>query len=443
MTTSESQRLAQSTGVTKALYERALKVMPGGNTRTTVFQDPYPKYAIRGEGYRIFDAEGVERLDFLNNYTSLIHGHADPDVVEAVTAQLHDGSCFGFPTPREIELAEIIADRIPSVEQIRFTNSGSEAVMSAVQAARAHTGRSKIAKFEGSYHGNYDFASVSTALAEKHRLPNGAAHVPYSLGTPQGVLDNVLVLPYNNTAAATEAIERNHSDLAAVLVDPMPWRMGLIPGEAAFLSQLRELTTRYGIVLIFDEVITLRAGYRGLQGVIDITPDLTTMGKIIGGGFPVGAVGGAEDIMQVFDPRGGSPKVPHSGTFSANPVTMQAGITTLNKMTVEQFDRLESLATDLKNRVTRVLADANVDGKVIGVGSIFGIHLHNDELVDYWSWLGDKTVQRKRSALYNALLEHGIVVTTALTGCVSTPMDEQQIHEFEARFARALDQAIQ
>ncbi len=240
-----------------ALHQRAVQVLPGGNTRTTVHLDPYPPYAESGRGAIVTDAEGQERLDFLNNYTSLMHGHADPEIIAAVTAQLENGTAFSMPTESEIGLAELICERVPSVEQIRFTNSGTEAVMMAIQAARAFTGRPMIAKFEGSYHGTYDFAGVSTVIPRDAWSDSEPLAIPYAAGTPQGVLDNVRVLRFNDLEMAQRVIERDGAQLAAVLVDPMPWRMGLIAGTHEFLNGLRELTTAHGIVLIFDEVISL------------------------------------------------------------------------------------------------------------------------------------------------------------------------------------------
>ncbi|MEZ4571712.1 MAG: aminotransferase class III-fold pyridoxal phosphate-dependent enzyme [Thermomicrobiales bacterium] len=312
--TKQSRDRYRSSGSrSSTLHQRAVSVLPGGNTRTTVHLDPYPPYAASGRGAVVVDAEGDERLDFLNNYTSLMHGHADPDIIAAVTKQLQNGTAFSMPTESEIGLAEIIAERIPSVDQVRFTNSGTEAVMMAIQAARAFTDRPMIAKFEGSYHGTYDFAGVSTIMPRDAWTDDEPPAIPYAAGTPQGVLENVRVLRFNDLEMAERVIDRDGDRLAAVLVDPMPWRMGLIPGSEEFLKGLRELTEAHGIVLIFDEVISLRASWSGTQGLIGVTPDLTTMAKIIGGGFPVGAVGGRADIMAVFDPRQGKAKCRTAG----------------------------------------------------------------------------------------------------------------------------------
>src|SRR5690606_2519397 len=246
-TTRNRYRSSQSRSA--LLHERAARVLPGGNTRTTVHLDPYPPYAMAGRGAIVIDAEGEERIDFLNNYTSLMHGHADPDINDAVIEQLSSGTAFSMPTESEVRLAEIIVERIPSVEQVRFTNSGTEAVMMAIHAARAYTGRPAIVKFEGSYHGSYDHAAVSTTMPRDAWGAEAPPSVPYAAGTPQGVLDDVVVLRYNDVELAERVIEREAGRLAAILVDPIPWRMGLIAGTREFLGRLRGLADAHGIVL--------------------------------------------------------------------------------------------------------------------------------------------------------------------------------------------------
>ena len=284
----ETRRWAAPGSKSAALFAQAQGVMPGGNTRTTVYMAPYPPYAASGDGCWITDVEGDRRLDCLNNYTALIHGHAHAAIVEAATRRLALGSSFPLPTPEEVELATLLCERLPSAERLRFTNSGSEAVMMAIKGARAWTGRPKIAKFEGAYHGSYDYAEVSLGSSPENWGSLAApASTAYSRGVPPAVLDDVVVLPFNHPELAVARIEREATHLAAVLVDPIPNRVGLIPARRNFLRALREVTAAHGIALIFDEVITFRVGYHGAQGAFGVTPDLTTLGKIIGGGFPV------------------------------------------------------------------------------------------------------------------------------------------------------------
>ena len=337
--------------VSRELYGRASAVMPGGNTRHSVALAPYPIYARSGRGCRITDVEGEERVDFLNNYTSLILGHANPGVTAAVQRRIALGTAFTMPTPEEVELAELIAERVEYVDQIRFCNSGSEAVMMAVKAARAFTGKHKIAKFEGAYHGIYDYVAVSEAPTPDAW---GEADAPASItepGTPPSVATDVVVLPWNRPDVCRELITRHKRDLAALIVDPMPLGIGMIGPVPGFLAMLREETARHGVVLIADEVLNFRLSYRGAFHESGITPDIGSFGKIIGGGLPTGAVGGSRQLMSVFD-HTGSLKVHHGGTFNANPVTVTAGLETMRQMTPDAFDRLNRLGGYVRDRLT-------------------------------------------------------------------------------------------
>src|SRR6202795_1538638 len=317
------------TSRSRALHEDALAVMPGGNSRTTTFFDPYPFYIERGYGAHVVDADGNDRLDFNGNYTSLILGHAPPEVVKAVQEAAALGLSVPGPTEHEIRLAEMLTRRIPSLESVRFTNSGTEATMNAVRLARAFTGRPKIAKFEGAYHGTHDTVLVSVTPDAKagggRRRPKS---VPAAAGIPPAVLKNVVVLPWNDGDACEEIIAREAGSLAALLVDPLLGIGGVIPPAAGFLARLRALTEQHGIVLIFDEVISFRVAWGGAQERFGIRPDLTTLGKIIGGGLPVGAFGGRADIMAAYDPRRGAARISHGGAFKAHPGTIAAGVAT-------------------------------------------------------------------------------------------------------------------
>lgn len=420
------------------LHARAARVMPGGNTRTTLYQHPYPPYAVRGRGAVVADAEGEERLDFINNYTSLIHGHADPEIIAAVMEQLQQGAAFALPTGKEVGLAETLVERIPSVQQVRFTNSGTEAVMLAIKAARAFTGRPKIAKFEGCYHGSSEIAEVSLICPPEYWDAPDPPSIPVSAGTPQSILDTVVVLPFNDIATTERLVERHRDELAAVLIDPLPMRAGLVPAEPAFILRLRELTRAHGIVMILDEVISLRLGWGGAQSLLGIDPDLTTMGKIIGGGFPVGGLGGRAEIMAVFDPSGGSPRAQHGGTFNANPITMAAGQVAMRKLTPAAFGRLDRLGTRLRQGLADTLADARETGQVTGMGSLFHVHLHRRPIRDYRTACETPAEVARRLALFRALTTRGILTSPTLFGCLSTPMGEQEIDAMIDAFAAAL-----
>jgi glutamate-1-semialdehyde 2,1-aminomutase len=423
------------------LFARARGVLPGGNSRTTVYMAPYPPYADSGEGCWVTDVEGDRRLDCLNNYTALVHGHAHPAIVEAATRRLARGASFPMPTPEEIDLAALLCERLPSAERVRFTNSGSEAVMIALKGARAFTGRHKIAKFEGAYHGSYDYAEVSLASTpETWGSLAAPASTPYSKGTPPAVLDDVVVLPFNHTEHAVARIEREAPHLAAVLVDPVPNRVGLVPARVDFLTSLREVTRRHGIVLIFDEVISFRVGYHGAQGALGVTPDVTTLGKIIGGGFPVGAVAGSAEVMSVFDPtRGGPPAAPHGGTFNANPVTMAAGLAAMRLLTPAAFARLDELGARLRASLDDCFRHAGVPGRVAGLGSLFRLHAVDRELTDYRSTRTTPAESERLVRIVRRLMEHGVLMSITGLGCLSTPMGEAELEGLVETFAAVLE----
>jgi glutamate-1-semialdehyde 2,1-aminomutase len=424
--------------LSRQLYERASRVMPGGNTRHSVALAPYPVYALSGRGCRITDVEGEERVDFLNNYTSLILGHAHPQVTEAVQRRAALGSAFTMPTPEEVELAELIAGRVAYVEHIRFCNSGSEAVMLAIKAARAFTGRHKIAKFEGAYHGIYDYAEVSEGPTPDAW---GQADAPASItepGTPESVARDVVILPWNRVEACRKLIEQNKNDLAALLVDPMPLGIGMIAPRPGFLSFLREETARHGIVLIADEVLNFRLDYHGAFHSHGVTPDLATFGKIIGGGFPVGGVGGSRRCMSVFD-HTGALKVHHGGTFNANPVTIVAGLETMRHMKPEAFDHLNHLGEYVRDGLRRLFRDTGRSAQVCGAGSMFLAHFSDDELIDFRSLRGFSRTNPIYGELCHKLLEYGFILSPrGIFGCLSTPMSEAELDGLVEALDRAL-----
>ncbi len=410
------------------LYQRARKVLPGGNSRTSVYLNPYPIYAASGQGSRITDADGVERIDFVNNYTSLIHGHAHPQIVEAVTKQISRGTCFSAPTESEIRLAELIAERLPSVEQTRFANSGTEGVMMAIKAARGYTGRSKIAKCEGAYHGSYDYAEISQGVAPKDWGDEDAPNsIPPSKGTPDGVRDEVVVMPYNDVERAKSILTPQADALAAVLIDPMSNQCGLRPASPEFLGFIRDFTREHGIVLIFDEVISFRLGYHGAQGAFDCQPDLTALGKVIGCGYPVGAVAGSAEVMSVFDPSAGKPPVPHAGTFNANPVTMTAGHTALEMLTPEAYERIDALGERARAGLRDALDAAGVPGMVSGQGSLFRLFLVEKKGAGYRNMMMTAEESELMTQLHRYFLNHGIFMSYYGLGNTSTAHTEEDV----------------
>jgi glutamate-1-semialdehyde 2,1-aminomutase len=419
MTTPEVQassivdRYHQSTPQSQSLYERATRALPGGNTRTTLYMQPYPFYFDYGSGCRVYDVDSNQRLDFINNYTSLILGHAHPQVVAAVQRQVARGMSAAAPTELEVALAEAIKARLASIDLLRFTNSGTEATMLALRAARAYTGREKIAKIIGSYHGSHDYAAADPSAA--------------NAGIPEAVVDSLVMVPFNDSQAAEQIIDRHRHELAALIVEPAMGAGGVIAARPEFLRFLREITERHGIVLIFDEVIAFRLGYHGAQGHYGVAPDLTTLGKIIGGGLPVGAVGGREAIMACFDPRRPG-AIGHGGTFNGNPMTTAAGLATLEQLTPETYARLEDLARDLKDKLVALFTELSVVAQVNQVGSIFNIHFSDTPVTDYAIY--SRSDRERAARLHIAALNHGVALANRGMGCLSTPMTGAEIDVF-------------
>jgi glutamate-1-semialdehyde 2,1-aminomutase len=426
----------------KALHDRARASLPGGNTRTTVYMKPYPIYAARGQGCRVFDVDGVARIDCINNFTSLIHGHAHPALIDAATRQIALGTAFGLPTESEIDLAELLCARLASVDRVRFANSGTEAVMMALKAARAFTGRPKIAKCEGAYHGSYDYAEVSLDPTPAAWGSNAPVSVAYAKGTPANVLADVVTIPFNDIDAAVSLIREHGRDLAGVLVDPMPNRAGLVPADRAYLAALREATHEVGALLIFDEVITFRLGYHGAQGIWDIAPDLTTLGKIIGGGFPVGAIGGRAEVMAVFDPSEGKPALPHGGTFSANPVTMRAGLAAMELLDAAAFARLDAIGERMRASIDAAFRHHGVPGHAVGLGSLLKIHFSDRKIRDYRSAYMTTEETTRQTKFNLALLNRGVLAASYGLMALSTPMTDSDIEEILRAVSDALEEVV-
>jgi len=409
-----------------ARFAEAQHVLAGGNSRLTAYFAPFPFYVERGEGCAIYDLDGNRRLDFYNNATSLILGHCNPQVTAAVMAQATRGSAFANPTGPEIELATLLTSTVPSVQRLRFTNSGTEGVMLAMRAARTYTGKPKIAKIEGGYHGTSDHVSISvtthTGSAEDPQP------VPSSRGITLNTLADVVVLPFNNATAARRILAQHRDELAAVIVEPAMGGVGYIPAESEFLEALREACDGQNTLLIFDEVQTLRMSPGGAQQWFNVLPDLTCMGKIIGGGLPVGAFGGRADIMDAFDATRQSPGIPHGGTFNANPMTMQAGLATMHQLTPEVYDRLNDTGTALRHQLDEMARSYNVPIRVTGVASFFGIQCTEQPVTDYRSAQSQDPVLRQKLFLH--LLNNGIYVGNKVVGNISVPMGREELDSF-------------
>lgn len=426
-----------------ALFNRAAAVMPGANTRHMITFEPYIIYGEEGDGCRLKDVDGSIYIDWVNNFSTQIHGYNFPPIIEAVQKQLSKMTCCILPSEPEVELAELLVERMPGVDQVRFMNSGTEAVMVAIKGARALTGRSKIAKAEGGYHGQYDLVEASFLPTPENWGDEDAPAAPaFARGTPQSLLDQVVVFPFNDTARTLSILERSASDLACVIIDPIPARLGFSAARKEYLEALREFCSRKGIVLIFDEVFCNRASFHGAQGRVGVIPDMTAMGKIIGGGFPIGAVGGRRNVMSVFDNLAGPLKVSHSGTFTANPISMVAGVAAMRHLTPEVFERLERQGDRLRAGLGAKIEELGLDMRANGVASMTSLQFFREPAYSYREFhkkSGTGYLDRMRS-LHRLMLQNGVLMATRGMMIGSTPMTDEDIDETVERTARALQQ---
>jgi glutamate-1-semialdehyde 2,1-aminomutase len=421
------------------LYKQACEVLPGGLSRNTVYRNPFPNYVDYASGCYISDIDGTKRIDFANNMAALIHGHAHPAIVEAVIQQVKKGSASTLASEVELRFAQLMTSRVKSFEKIRFVNSGTEAVMTMIKAARAFTGRPKIAKAEGTYHGTYDFAEVSQTSNPANwgdiDKPNS---VPLAYGTPQGVLDDVVIFPYNDIERTIAILDRHAGQIACVIIDPVPHRVGLVKGTAEFIEAIYNWTRKNGALLVFDEVVTLRVNYGGAQEDYKVSPDITAMGKIIGGGFPVGAIAGRADVLKVLDLRESALKFPHSGTFSANPVTMTAGFKAMELFDRDAVLRLNAFTDKAISQIEEVIDLLDVPVCITGAGSMFRFHLMPVPPTTYREAYQTTEVR----ALINELLDflyfnENMLIINTFTCMFSTAMTQKEIDQLTEGLFRA------
>ncbi|WP_194823329.1 aspartate aminotransferase family protein [Micromonospora sp. S-DT3-3-22] len=431
---------AKRTPGSKEHFARVGRTIPAGATRSLNSWPPYPVYLDRGAGGTVWDVDGNAYRDFLANYTGLPLGYADPDVTAALREQLPHGTSHSFSRTLEAELAELLVARVPSLDRVRFTGSGTEAVMFALRLARAHTGRPLVAKAEGGYHGTTDDVMISVRppadLAGDVRSP---ASVPEMRGIPASRTRETLVVPFNDVTASQEILRAHADRLAALVLEPVLGVGGMIPATAEYLTAMRATCDELGILLVFDEVITLRLAYGGAQQAYGVTPDLTTMGKIIGGGLPIGAYGGRADIMgllepqggtDVYDSRSGGPVLYQGGTFTGNALSVAAGIVTLGKLDVATIDALNRTGDLLRRELTGVFADASVDAVVTGVGSLFNVHIGPRRVEVFRDVRGVDAA--RQHAFFLGLLNHGVIVAPRGMGCVTTCTTGDDVAAFTA-----------
>jgi len=407
----------------EALFAEAQKYIPGGvNSPVRSFKSVggTPPFIARGQGARVWDVDGNEYIDYLGSWGPLVLGHSHPAVVEALKKTAESGTSFGAPVEQEVELAKIICGSLPSVEMVRLVNSGTEACMSAVRLARAFTGRDKVIKFAGCYHGHADGLLVK---AGSGALTYG---IPTSAGVPESYASETLVAEYNDIESVERLFAANPSGIAAIIIEPVAGNMGVVPPADGFLESLRKITQENGALLLFDEVITgFRVGPNGAQGLYGITPDITTMGKIIGGGLPVGAYGGRKDIMEMVAPLGA---MYQAGTLSGNPLAVSAGIATLTELQKPgTYDRLDSLAQRLTAGLTKAFQSVEVPATINRVGSMLTGFLNPGPVA------GLADAENSDTELYgryfHAMQEQGVYIAPSQfeAGFVSTAHTEADI----------------
>ena len=385
----------------KAAFEKAVRVMPGGvNSPVRAFKnvDMNPVFIEKGKGSKVYDIDGNEYIDYVLSWGPLILGHADDAVVEAIKETAEKGTSFGAPNELETKLAELVIERVPSVEVIRMVNSGTEATMSALRLARGYTNRNKIIKFEGCYHGHGD------SLLIKAGSGVATLGLPDSPGVPESIAQNTITVPYNDLESVRAAFEQYGEDIAAVIVEPVAGSMGVVPPKEGFLEGLRAITEQHESLLIFDEVMTgFRVDYHCAQGYFKVTPDLTCLGKVIGGGLPVGAYGGKREIMEQIAPSG---PIYQAGTLSGNPLAMAAGYATLSQLTPETYQEFQRKAKLLEEGLTSAARTYQIPITFNRVGSMIGMFFTDVDVVDYKTAKTSNLEQFK--AYFKTMLQEGI-----------------------------------
>ncbi len=387
------------------LFKESKKFLPGGVDSPVRAYKPYPFFAERAKGSKIIDVDGNSYIDYCLAYGPMVLGHANPEIMAEVVMQLKNGSAYGVPTEKEIELAKLVVDKVPCADMVRFVNSGTEATMSAIRLARAATGRNKIIKFEGAYHGAHDYVLVKSG--------SGAAGLPDSPGVPEETTQNTILIPFNNEDAIIEVIKNEGDSIAAIILEPIMGNIGFIPPMKGFLEFLRKLASDNSIILIFDEVITgFRIAEGGAQEYFGIKPDLVTFGKILGGGFPIGALSGKRELMEMLAPSG---SVYQAGTFNGNPISVTAGLATLKQLGSSFYSEMNFKGKRLRGGIKDILDDNALNYQVAGLSSMFQIYLTEKEV---WNYDDAKTSDTDKFSIYfRKLLEEGVFIPPSQFEC--------------------------
>lgn len=420
-----------------ALEGEARRWLPGGDSRATLYHEPYPLFLERGDGGRVVDVDGNDYVDLTGNHSALVHGNGAGPVVEAVVDQLGRGTCFPAPTRAQVDLARELVCRVPSLEAVRFTNSGTEATMHATRGARAATGRHRIAKVEGGYHGSQDDVFVSIhPTPDDAGPPDRPQATPKSSGLRRGAIEDTLVLPFNRSEEAAALIAEAGPELAAVLVEPVMGSAGMLAADDDYLVALREATEAAGVLLIVDEVISFRLAPGGAADLAGIRPDLTCFGKMIGGGLPLGAFGGGADLLDQYDPTGDGPAVVHSGSLNANPLSLAAGLAAVQALTPDAIVELNARGDRLRQGWRTAGVEAGVPLVVTGRGSLLGLHFTAGPVRDIRdTWDEDRDLAH---AVFLSLLNEGFLMDPRGAACLSTSTTDDDVDGAVAALARVL-----
>ena len=432
------ERYRAATPRSRERFEAGRAAMAGA-PKGAYYYGPYPLAMARGDGCHVVDVDGHEHVDFQNHHSAQILGHRHPAVLEAVEEQLSRGIALGASAGVEAELAAEMCRRVDSVERIRFTNSGTEATLHAIRLARGVSGRPRLAKFEGGYHGSHDAVEISVAPPLDRAGPATAPHaVPQTGGLSPGAVAEALILPYDDEAAVESLLRTHRDEVGCVILDP---KAGILPVPAEFAGFVRELTRELGMFLILDEIVGFRIGTGGLQAQYGVDPDLTTFGKLVGGGFPVGAFGGRADLMDLLDNSGAPTGYFQSGTFSAHPVTAAAGLATLQQLTPAAFEHLNTLTTRLQDGLVHLFQRRGVAAQVVRCGSLFSVHFMAPPLATYRD-LARADGRASRRVFLSLLLQGQWLGHTLMMNALSLPTRQGHIDGLVAAFERALDEAV-
>jgi len=411
-------RYIERTPTSRQLFEAAQEVFPGGDTRAAVYHEPYPSFVDSASGCTVTTVDGEELVDFLNNYSVTVLGHAPPAVTDASSERLRQGNAVGAPTEAATALARRLVERVPSLDRIRFCNSGTEATMNAIRVARAYTGQDRVLTVNGGFHGYHD--AVSGGVQATDRAAQRAGEL-------------TLTTPFNDVEALKTAFEQHGRDLACFIVEPVLGAGGMIRGQEEFLEAARDLTETTETPLVFDEIQSFRLAVGGAQQRYGVIPDITTLGKIIGGGLPIGAFGGRKDILAECHPEQGS--VTHTGTFNANPATMIGGMATLDELDEATIDRLNRQGAAVREQLEEIGEASKVPITVTGDGSFFQIHITEGPVQ---SEADVPDADEPRRVLFLNLRNEGVFIAPRGMGNISTPMNDEAIGTLTEAFSQAL-----